>query len=195
MYVSDKLSDAVAKYLGAEVKTKLGSGHFGSAYLLTNGKVMKITDDAEEYATALTLKDKQYRHIIKIFDAYKMATEREEFYVVIREYLELADKLSDFELITDFEYSIRGYFDGYRSDKSIRERSAKLKGRFPALADLIDQYFGVMEDCMRAGFKRLDIKWQNMGLKNGVLQLIDTGFSGNRLEKDVEPVKLELEYA
>lgn len=55
----DKLSDQGGKYIG--------SGDYGSAYLL-NGKVYKVTTDEVELEHALILKGKKTNNFVYIFD-------------------------------------------------------------------------------------------------------------------------------
>ena len=190
MYIRTELANAVASYLKVEIDVLLGSGYFGKAYKLKDGRVLKITSDVEEYSTAILLKEKSFRHIVKIFDAFKFQVESTDFYVVIRDYLEVSAPLERFEMLTSFGDKMRWLYSGAEDLQDVREETAECKEGFPDIADLIDQYWQVFEDCKRAGFEKLDIKAANLGLKGDVLQLLDTGWSGNNLEKYPESIKI-----
>lgn len=64
----------------------LGGGNKGEAYLLENGKVLKITIDKEEYSTAIILKNRRLKHIINVYDGWNFD------YIYDEEYIDTTSK-------------------------------------------------------------------------------------------------------
>lgn len=56
--------------LNVDVSRSLGSGYHGEAFELSNGKVLKVTDDADEVRAAQHLKGKKLRHVVNVFDVF-----------------------------------------------------------------------------------------------------------------------------
>jgi hypothetical protein len=50
-----------------EILDTLGKGSFGTAYLLKNGHVLKVTSDGSEVVTALQMVGKTYKHLANIY--------------------------------------------------------------------------------------------------------------------------------
>ena len=82
----------------------LGGGNKGQAYLLEDGKVLKIAIDGEEFSTAMKLKNRKSKHIIDIYDGWKFECVYDEEYsdilfAIIEEFLDTTSKK---EMIVNF---------------------------------------------------------------------------------------------
>lgn len=62
------LSEALKLRSEIKVLRHLGGGNKGEAYLLEDGKVLKVTIDKEEFSTAMNLKGRELKHIVNIYD-------------------------------------------------------------------------------------------------------------------------------
>lgn len=65
-----RLTKVLKTYPEIKVLKYLGDGNKGEAYLLENGKVLKITIDKEEYSTAMILTNRKLKHIINIYSGW-----------------------------------------------------------------------------------------------------------------------------
>lgn len=92
-----RLSEALKLYPQIKVQNRLGGGNMGEAYLLENGKVLKITIDKEEYSTAMFLKNKELKNIVNIYDGWRFECTYDEEYsdnlfAIIEEYIDASSK-------------------------------------------------------------------------------------------------------
>lgn len=92
-----RLAEAIKLYPQIKVLNRLGEGNKGEAYLLENGRVLKITIDKEEYSTAMILKKRQLKHIVNIYDGWSFECEYDEEYsdnlfAIIEEYIDVSSK-------------------------------------------------------------------------------------------------------
>lgn len=88
-----RLSAAIKLHPEIKVLNCLGAGNRGEAYLLEGGKVLKVTSDNEEYTTAITLKNRELKHIINICDGWNFECLDDEGYseslfAIIEEYVD-----------------------------------------------------------------------------------------------------------
>ena len=92
-----RLAEAIKLYPQIKVLNRSGEGNKGEAYLLENGRVLKITIDKEEYSTAMILKKRQLKHIVNIYDGWSFECEYDEEYsdnlfAIIEEYIDVSSK-------------------------------------------------------------------------------------------------------
>lgn len=92
-----RLSEALKLRSEIKVLRHLGGGNKGEAYLLEDGKVLKVTIDKEEFSTAMTLKGRELKHIVDIYDGWNFECVYEEDYsdnlsAIIEEFLDTTSK-------------------------------------------------------------------------------------------------------
>ncbi len=83
---SNRFSKIGINVMGAK---RLGSGAFGNAYLLKDGKVLKITKDTDEAVISNFLINKNAAYIVKIFNVVKLPIleSGEQIYAILQEKL------------------------------------------------------------------------------------------------------------
>jgi hypothetical protein len=64
-FVAKKLADN-----GFQISKKLGKGTMGVAFLLTNGTVLKITEDISEAKAASLIEGKQLKHVYEVYRVF-----------------------------------------------------------------------------------------------------------------------------
>lgn len=121
-----RLSEALKPYAQIKVLNRLGGGNKGEAYLLENGKVLKITIDREEYSTAMVLKNKKLKHIINIYDGWRFECIYDEEYsdnlfAIIEEYIDASSKKDVIiKFVSIFKHA---WFSIYFSDVEYRQNA------------------------------------------------------------------------
>jgi hypothetical protein len=69
LYWIDRRVPGIAGQFGETVSHILGAGYNGMAYLLTSGKVLKVTPDANEVAAASRYRTRQASpHVVRVYD-------------------------------------------------------------------------------------------------------------------------------
>lgn len=145
----------IANKLGYNLIGYLDSGNNGSAYILNDNKVLKITTDKTEFLVASKLKGKTLERISNVYETYKI--NNLDVYIIILERLE---PLSD-ELISDLDTWIsKG--DEFRKT-NLLEITAEIN---EIKAEIVSN--GVLNPNDYSW-------WMNMGLKKGKLAVFDIG--------------------
>jgi serine/threonine protein kinase len=67
--------------LGYILKQALGSGAYGTAYLLKNGNVLKVTSDDLEARTSGAIVNRNNKHIAKIYRVFRFSSNKERFFI------------------------------------------------------------------------------------------------------------------
>jgi hypothetical protein len=69
LYWIDRRVPSIAGQFGETVDRMLGAGYNGMAYLLTSGKVLKVTPDRNEVAAASRYRTRQAsQHVVRVYD-------------------------------------------------------------------------------------------------------------------------------
>lgn len=127
-----------------KIVKRLGAGNRGEAYLLENGKVLKITIDKDEFFTAMILKNLKSKHIIDIYDGwdFECVYDNENFdnlYAIVEEFLDTSSKK---EIVVKFVSSFKHvWFSIYFSDIELK--------RYASFDDL-DEYMRHPSKCPTA---------------------------------------------
>lgn len=82
------ITEYLEKKFGFVVEKELGSGFYGVAYLLKDGRVLKITKDKSEAVVANKIVGKEFEHIANIYKVGSIKTETDRiFYWILLEYV------------------------------------------------------------------------------------------------------------
>lgn len=171
---------------------KLGEGSNGSAFLLNDGRVMKLTSSRQEYAQSTLLRGRDLKRLANIHDTYALYRRGQSVgYAILQERIDTSREceLKQFDDDTYFYARARDYVSD-RDDARLDEVILDLLERYPHYEGLITEYRLVAEAQINAGFKHSDLFNRNLGFKNGILTIFDYGYS--RVDTDEEPIKLEL---
>lgn len=114
-----RLSEALKLRSEIKVLRHLGGGNKGEAYLLEDGKVLKITIDREEFSTAMILMNQKLEHIIDIYDGWEFECiydddDSDHLSAIIEEFLDTTSKK---EIIVKFVSAFKhAWFSIYFSE-------------------------------------------------------------------------------
>lgn len=121
-----RLSEALKSSPETKISIRLdiGNGNFGEAYLLEDGRVLKITIDEREYATAMILKKIKLKHIVDIYDGWSFSCvyddeNSDSLFAIIEEFVDTTSKK---EIIIKFTSAFKhAWFSIYFSDIERRQ--------------------------------------------------------------------------
>ena len=91
----EKDANKVAEELGEKIVKELGSGDFGTAFLLESGKVLKLTYDTNEVKVAkkLTKNKNLFNNIMNYYNVGELETESDYRYFILMDYVEPLNEL------------------------------------------------------------------------------------------------------
>ncbi len=117
------ITEYLEKKFGFVVKKELGSGYYGIAYLLDDGRVLKVTKEANEAITANKMTRRKFEHIANVYKVGSIKTDNvRTFYWILLEYVPYN---GNSEFISDFLkifYSACKSVYGERFDDNVEER-------------------------------------------------------------------------
>lgn len=91
--------------LGIKRFTRIGSGKYGTAFKISNTKVLKITKDLKEYEYAKKIEGKKNKHIADVYKTYYFMYNNEKYAIIIKEFCKVDEYYFD-EVIDSFlEYT------------------------------------------------------------------------------------------
>ena len=153
----------------------IGSGEYGNAYSLGNGKVFKITTSENEFHVGSGLVGKNYPGLVQYY-GYGWYSDKPKKYYLIMEELDvdssIDDDLSRIEMILTTQglglsYEGLTYFDEDEYDGSEGELD-------PDIQKFMEQLRQIYISCQRIGVAVPDVNYGNLGYdKSGNLTLFD----------------------
>lgn len=182
---------------------KLGRGHFGTAYLLKNGTVLKITRDKSEALFFNSIKNKRLANICKIYGVYKVGNR----YYIFKEYLTPIsnefikrviniirnDVKNKYNMFTNYTTDELDKNDSYLVDYILDELSfpnkqigsqKEIKKNIPAIRKFVKDIIGMYSDSHKiiGGVQYgLDLHQDNIGYNaKGTLKLFDINIKKTR---------------
>lgn len=152
----------------------LGSGEYGNAYSLGNGKVLKITNSENEFEIAGQLWNKNIPGLVQVFDRGWYQEERPILYYIVMEELDtdssIEDMFSRVEMILTtqgLDISQTGSFDEDEYDGSEGELDAET-------IKFMDDLDTIYRSCRNLGIRAPDVNYGNLGYDStGHLKLFD----------------------
>lgn len=197
-----KLLELIIKPLNLDTSNInfLGSGNFGYAYDIGNGKVLKITTDKSEAIESLKLQGKKLKRIANIYGVFKKEYEDKLYYIIVLEKLDRNNSTQIFytlnavgeilhsltneffaNIIQDYMYNGGKFNIAYVNEiNSFLKNKNKYTKLFLDLIEIADELLS--HDIMSIDF----VNDENLGYKNGLLSFFDLGFSDSS-EFDYEP--------
>lgn len=168
----DKINDIISKRLGITLKDKIGHGDNGTAYLTSNGKVIKITTSSKEGKIAQWLLNNPNEYIIDIYDVWTVG----DLYIIYMDHIDkMASSISAIQQI--FNYIQKLLNSSGCTNIKCALSVLKHDGFISNLPiEMKDQIFGYISHLMNLPtnlypFDFLNIN--NIGIKNGKLQFFD----------------------
>lgn len=165
---------------------KLGQGAGGIAYDMGNGKVFKVTEDANEAKVSTSLKGKSIPGVAMVYDTWKFPTSR-MYGIILEKVLPFEswpnDTLkSSIEEVVD-TFNLKGLLQKYHGDwNAIWQEIAKSPFADNTPEDLkkaLDIFQRIVQSLGSAGISNFfDIHLGNLGKRtNGEVVVFDVGFA------------------
>lgn len=190
--------------LNTSIRRHLGEGSQGHAYLLKNGKVLKVTGQHSEYHTSTTIIGLQSPYINRIYDTFLIKDLGDTFYGVLQEYLDTScqSDLGDMEEYAYEEFNT-DFWDLFRyvyhedplefSEEYAQLISAMEYDGHKVYVDYMKDLLAILYEVDRLDIKSVDILDLNLGMKNGRLVQFDLGYThtSREVKKQVEILTLK----
>lgn len=152
----------------------LGSGEYGNAYSLGNGKVFKITNSQSEFEIAGQLWGKNIPGLVQIFERGWYREDKPVLYYILMEELDtdssIEDMFSRVEMILTtqgLDISQTGSFDEEEYDGSEGELDEET-------LKFMDDLATIYRSCTQLGIRVPDVNYGNLGYDStGNLKLFD----------------------
>lgn len=204
---TDDLAVAFAKHRGTTVLSRLGKGTQGTAYLMEDKKVIKITRDDSEYETSKYLVNNPMTHINTIYGVYKVKFQGCMNNIILQKYVEdkYREILRSIYLQTDVNDILKGYVkDMWHTFEDLVHEVEVLKSTGLCFVDddmeidtedlnfVLDQMLGIAEDYAALPFEGCDFFYCNSGYDpdKGCIVAIDLGYSSAESDGDDEIIEL-----
>jgi len=153
----------------------LGKGHFGTAYSVGDGRVLKITSSESEYRIAVELLNKPMENLVKIFAVEKaVESPLRGYFYILQEELEQDSKDESlfYEALNILE--TQGLSPAHISYFDEEEYEAENGEISPEVKTFLQELSEVVWDARRFAGDTMDISADNIGRdKNGVLKAFD----------------------
>jgi hypothetical protein len=174
---ANEVADAFFKKynIDPEEMNFLGKGHFGTAYSVGDGRVLKITSSESEYQIASELLNKPQENLVKIYAVEKaVESPLRGYYYILQEELEQfsEDESLFYEVVNMLDtqglpVSYISHFDEEEYEAENGVLSFEIKTYLQELSEVIF-------DARRFTGDTMDISADNLGRdKNGVLKAFD----------------------
>jgi len=172
--ITPEVLDKVWDKVGKPART-LGEGSYGVAVLMTDGSVLKFTQDRDEAATASYILKQRLRHpnLINIHGVWQITN---DVYLVHMDLVE--------EVPTGIKTELtRIYKEIRRQDERFKSRPTWEMTDFLIAAykkhpdKHIQELAGFLEDMKKHGIYLPDVKGSNVGMQNGHVVVFDPGVS------------------
>jgi hypothetical protein len=161
----EPLANEYAALHKVSIAKKLGSGSYGQAFLTDNNKVIKITRDKVEFAYALKLRGINNEYVANIFHCHRFD---DNHFAIMQEFLEPADNY--FGTTHVYYIQLVDYKETGKRHKTMDDVSAERMAEMELLYTSLQE---AAAELNRAGLTALDIRDENIGMKNGHFALFD----------------------
>ncbi len=139
------LTKILAKY-GLNKSKYIGSGAYGHAHDIGNGKVLKITTDKSEAVNSKKIINKDLTHVAKIYSVNYFIMNDKTYYVIILEKLKLSKKLTN-----DYK-ELEKYFDDKRTKHLDKNIITKIGNKHSIVSNFL-------KDMTKIGYQETWDKW------------------------------------
>lgn len=200
-----KVADFLCKtYLNTSIRRYLGQGSQGHAYLLKNGKVLKVTGQHSEYYTSTTIIGLQSPHINRIYDTFVVKDLGDTLYGILQDWLDTScedtlyymEEYAWEEFKTDFWDLFRYVYheDPLEFNEEYEQLiSAMEYDGHKTFVSYMKDLLAILYEADRLDIKSVDILDSNLGIKNGRLVQFDLGYTNTsrEIKKEVEILTLK----
>lgn len=196
---------ALAKHLNLKVTENLGIGSQGEAFLLSDGRVLKVTEDKSEYHVSTNLAYKPYENINTIYKTYKFKYKGTFRFGIIQKFVsqEYREDLKDFEneygmhsTVQDLAYKDINLWEFKRivkeNIKYVMEDYALTEEEREKYLWFIEQYNLIGRSFHKMPQGGCDFFYRNSGYdaENNKIVAIDLGYSNSYTKREGEVLEL-----
>ena len=181
--------------LKVEPIEELGGGTNGRAYLLSDGRVFKITESEAEFAQSTELIGKTIPRLARIYETYCIRKAGYNYYyVIIQERVDTTrrSELLEFENRTNFYDRVRNYVKS-KDKEYITDEAKQVLEDYPRYKDLVDEYIAVGDAQIEGGFISSDMFEGNLGFIDDKLTVFDFGYSRKSIQVIEDNVVREID--
>lgn len=191
----DKDDDVLPKEILVKLKTKLGikrftriaSGKYGTAFRISNTKVLKITKDLKEYEYAKLIEGKKNVHIADVYKTYYFDFDGTKYAIIIKEFCNVDEEYFDNVIDSFLEYTGQKekalWYVSYEflmdeiDKKSLESYFKKYKDNGGLYINWMEQWYDMLLELKSKNICIDDFNGSNVGIKpsNGKLCAIELG--------------------
>jgi len=199
MYTSTtEFAKLIAKKLNLKITKDLGGGGQGTAHLLKDGRVMKVTEQESEYYTSTERIGKSHPNICEIFETYRVSYDGEECFAIIQERLNTScyKALKEFEDATDMQRYARALVRDSEHPETNRniEKLREDKWIMDNYSEFIDMYENLVDASIEIGIESSDVYCGNIGKRGKEWVLFDLGYNIGHSSSEGQELNLTPEY-
>ncbi len=168
---------------------------------------MKITTDISEVVESNKIRNKDFKHLPKIYGIYTLKGKMEGLYVIVNEFLPQPETIK-----RDYTAMVRGWnriglvrdlnrtldeFEkaitlGFLKPEELQIASDRIKEHYPESFEFFNQYVEMLKELKEAGIESLDSHEGNLGYRDdGSLVYFDLGYGDNRVVHEPEYIEID----
>lgn len=194
-----KIADHIAPLLETKVEKYLGSGSQGEAYLLSDGKVLKITNQECEYNVSSSIVGKNFDGINNIHKTFSIRTKTSErkYYAILQDFINtegVEDEMEEFreELCSLYDVDYYYFFNSFIIYGKFNEKKFNVlcnRVHECEFVEKLEQLSIITKSCIEIGMENSDILPCNLGKdSDGNLVHFDLGYSESHSSQGIEIV-------
>lgn len=176
--------------LGFKRFTRIGSGKYGTAFKVSNTKVVKISRDLKEYDYAKDIEGLKNKHIADVYKTYHFKYDTDSYVIVIKEFCNVDEYYFDKVINSFYEYTGKDMSLSYLSseflfgdiNKQTLNKFFKLyKDNGGLYVDWMEQWYDMLIELRNHGIYVKDFNGSNVGTKltSNELCIIELGLGGS----------------
>lgn len=181
-----EILDKLKIKLGIKRFTRIASGKYGTAFRISNTKVLKITKDLKEYEYAKLIEGKKNVHIADVYKTYYFDFDGTKYAIIIKEFCNIDEDYFDNVIDSFLEYTGKEMSLSYLSSEFLYGDVNKttLKSFFKRYEDnggtktgWMEQWYDMLMELKSNKIYIKDFNGSNVGIEpsSGKLCVIELG--------------------
>lgn len=166
--------------LGVKRFKRIGSGKFGTAFKISNTKVLKITKDLKEYEYAKKIEGQKNKHIADIYKAIHFKYENEQYAAIIKEFCKVDESYFDDVIDSFLEYTgnemslsyiSSEFLHGDINKQTLDKFFKRYKDNGGTKTGWMEQWYDMLMELKSKKIYVKDFNGSNMGIKSSTDKL------------------------
>jgi hypothetical protein len=195
-YQEQVTAEQIAQLLSLSITSVLGEGTAGYAYMLSDGRVLKITGDRTEAILAEMLIDKNFEHIAPHYDVTEVRVNNETLcYAIIKAYVEPIEQHPNYKQIgstlSHINFSrkkIRGFTKNPLVVYDLYKDPTEPFYQMEISQEMLEVWKSIIFDIRSLGVSSYDIYPENCGIYAGKIVVFDLGYVKGTNKKNVTKI-------